>query len=84
MSIEYLTVNQYAELMSMNPRAVRAMCEKGSIDCKKVGGRWRIAHEPGAPQLERSLEEILNRLKVIESKQNTLFALVGDLCGASS
>lgn len=38
---EYLTLNEVAELLSVNPETVRRWSNDGSIPAAKVGGIWR-------------------------------------------
>lgn len=77
MSKELLTPKEYASRMRLNESAVRRMCARGDIPCKKIGSRWRIQTDAETP--EESLEDA--RALILDEVLGTIASCLGDLQG---
>lgn len=62
----YVSADEFAEMMGLNPHAVRRMCARGELGAVKCGSRWRIpldeSPEADGPAEDARLDAIVHAL----------------------
>lgn len=62
----YVSADEFAEMMGLNPHAVRRMCARGELGAVKCGSRWRIpldeSPEADDPAEDARLDAIVHAL----------------------
>lgn len=61
MTVKWLSVPEYAEMMGKDPQHIRDLCLQGEIEARKVGRCWAIPYtEPASVQAEQRVQEAVN------------------------
>lgn len=82
---EWLTIDEYAALMKLNPMTVRNWCKAGKIKAIKTESKWRIPYtEPvdviAKAEVEALVDSVTSDLKeIIRERISLLEAIVAGL-----
>lgn len=61
MTVKWLSVPEYAEMMGKDPQHIRDLCLQGEIEARKIGRCWAIPYtEPESVQAEQRVQEAVN------------------------
>lgn len=55
---DFLTVDQFAQVLDMHPRTVRRYIRDGQLKATKVGGEWRIRREDAEMFMGGNVQEL--------------------------
>lgn len=65
MSKKFITIEEYAELLGVSQSTVRRMCNRGDLNCIKVGRQWRISTDSAPDDYDLKINSIYDCFKAM-------------------